>query len=107
MKHAVWIAESAESAGAVELCMPYSVQAARDGLRSTGATDRRRPGVGWQSSITQYSCQQDRAVAPTGAQSVPWCLPCHGRYQARMRVTSAAMSPLSANGGPTPMILSG
>ena len=41
------------------------------------------------------------------AQSTPWCLPCHGRYQARMRAMSAAMSSLSSNSGPMPMILSG
>jgi len=39
--------------------------------------------------------------------STPWCLPCHGRYQARMRAMSAAMSSLRSNVGPTPTTLSG
>ena len=34
-------------------------------------------------------------------------VPCHGRYHARMRAMSAAMSSVSANGGPMPMTLSG
>ena len=35
--------------------------------------------------------------AKFAGQAVPWCRPCHGRYQARMRAMSAAMSSPSSN----------